>query len=84
MATQLNYTDAAERLFRSQSTVSKQIQTLEKELKVELIDRTHRQISLTSAGKVILPFAKKLLVDQQELCEALATHQLQHGMKLKI
>lgn len=84
VATQLNYTDAAERLFRSQSTVSKQIQTLEKELKVELIDRTHRQISLTSAGKVILPFAKKLLVDQQELCEALATHQLQHGMKLKI
>lgn len=46
-----SFTEAAERCFISQSAISQQINSLEKELGVELIKREKKQFSLTPAGE---------------------------------
>lgn len=45
-----SFTEAAEKCFISQSAISQQIQSLEKELGVKLIKRENRRFSLTHAG----------------------------------
>lgn len=60
LAKTLSFTKTAEHLFTTQGTISKQIIALEKELDVQLFDRTHRKIELTEAAKLLLPYAKKL------------------------
>lgn len=67
LAETLNYTEAAERLFTTQGNVSKQIISLEKELQVKLFHRRHRSIELTPAGAKVLPYAKSILKNYQEL-----------------
>lgn len=56
-----SFSEAAEIMFSGQSTVSKQIAALEKELGVLLFDRSKRAISLTEHGKVFLPHAQKII-----------------------
>jgi DNA-binding transcriptional LysR family regulator len=65
-----NYLDAAERLFISQSSLSKHIQSLEKELGVALFERTTRKISLSPAGSAFLPFAKAMIADMKAGADA--------------
>lgn len=55
------FLDAADEMNISQSSLSKQLSKLEKELGVELIDRSKRSASLTKAGKVFLNDAEKIL-----------------------
>lgn len=50
VAKTLNYTQAAQEMFISQSSVSKQIQTLEQELQMQLFRRDRHSVSLTPAG----------------------------------
>lgn len=50
----LNFTETAKELFLSQSTVSKNIQNLEKEIGISLIQHQHRHINLTPEGKYFL------------------------------
>lgn len=45
-----NFSAAAENLYTTQSSVSKNIKSLEKELDVQLFDRSKRQIQLTESG----------------------------------
>ena len=47
----LSFSKTADKLFISQSTVSKKIKQLEGELQVTLFDRGHRQIKLTPTGR---------------------------------
>ena len=61
------FAEAAEQLFTTQSTVSKQIQSLEKELGVTLFDRTGRKAALSPAGRALLPHARRLLREEQAL-----------------
>jgi LysR family transcriptional regulator, transcription activator of glutamate synthase operon len=51
---------AAEKLYISQSSLSKQIIALEKELGFPLFDRSNRKIKLTEAGKTVLKHAIRL------------------------
>jgi LysR family transcriptional activator of glutamate synthase operon len=51
---------AAEELFISQSSLSKHIIALEKELNVQLFNRTSRNVALSKAGARILPYANRL------------------------
>ncbi|NTV90346.1 MAG: LysR family transcriptional regulator [Clostridiales bacterium] len=44
----------------SQSSLSKHINTLEKELGIKLFDRTSRKVALSEAGEKILPFTKQV------------------------
>lgn len=61
VAEQRNFRRAAEHLLMAQPPLSQQIQDLEKELDVQLFDRTHRQIALTVAGQVFLEDATRIL-----------------------
>ncbi|MGD6755084.1 LysR family transcriptional regulator [Streptomyces sp. BH105] len=54
---------AAERLYLSQPTVSGSIRALERELKVELFHRTARRLVPTSAGRQLVPLARRVLDD---------------------
>jgi DNA-binding transcriptional LysR family regulator len=55
-----SFTAAAEELFVSQSSLSKQIIALERELGVQLFDRTKRKVTLTEAGKTFRGHALRL------------------------
>lgn len=58
-------TQAAERLFISQSSLSKHISQLEKEVGVPLFDRTGRTLHITTAGMDFAEFARET-VDKAE------------------
>lgn len=78
-----NYWDAAERLFINQSTLSKHIKAMEKELGVPLFDRTTRKVTLTEFGQTLLPYAKTIAKSQTEYTTALTRKQNEHqGMIL--
>lgn len=59
-----NYWEAAERLYLNQSTLSKHIKALEKELGVELFKRTTRRVELTEYGTAMLPYARTIVKTQ--------------------
>ena len=71
----LNYTDTAENLFTTQGNVSKQILALEKELSVPLFKRAHRKITLTKQGEIVLPYAKKMLRNYDDMSAKLSEFQ---------
>lgn len=61
-----NYLEAAENLFISQSSLSKHIQSLERELGVSLFNRTTRQVSLNENGKIFLKYAQQITALQHQ------------------
>lgn len=69
-----SYTEAAERMFTTQSNVSKQILALEKELRVRLFQRTARRAELTAAGRALVPRAQAVLADQGQLFRAMSAY----------
>ncbi|CAE6928783.1 MULTISPECIES: LysR family transcriptional regulator [Pseudomonas] len=56
-----SFSEAAERLHLTQPAVSKRIASLEQQLKVRLFDRLGREVSLTEAGRALLPRAYQIL-----------------------
>lgn len=58
VAEELSFTGAAQRLQMSQQPVSATLRRLERQLGVRLFDRTTRQVSLTAAGRAVLPSAR--------------------------
>lgn len=68
-----SFSHAAEELFISQSSLSKQIKALEEELGVQLFIRTSSRVDLTPAGEYFLEFAKKSRNDYLELVDKLST-----------
>ena len=71
LATEKNFTKAAELLYLSQPSLSKQIKTLEKNLDISLINRENNKISLTENGKVFLQYSERILALCEESCRAL-------------
>ena len=61
VAEQLSFTQAAELLHLSQQAVSKTIRDLERELGVELLERTTREVRATAAGGALIEPAKETL-----------------------
>jgi DNA-binding transcriptional LysR family regulator len=67
-----NFTRAAERLHIVQSAVSASIRTLERDLQVELFNRTTQRVDLTDAGLMLLPQARLILAEVQAARELVA------------
>ncbi|MCD8086606.1 MAG: LysR family transcriptional regulator [Clostridiales bacterium] len=61
-----NYLEASERLFMGQSTLSKHIMAMERELGVSLFERTSRRVTLTRFGKLLLPHARAIVQAQYD------------------
>lgn len=62
-----SFSTAARLLYLTQPAVSKRVSALESELGTTLFDRIGRQISLTEAGRQLLPRAKRLLDEMADL-----------------
>jgi LysR family hydrogen peroxide-inducible transcriptional activator len=58
---------AADKCFVSQPTLSAQIKKLENYLGVQLIERQPRKVTLTETGEKILPLARRMLQESDEI-----------------
>ena len=64
----LNVSTAADSLYTSQPGVSKQIQLLEKELGVQIFERSGKQLTrITPAGKAIIELAERVLNEAESI-----------------
>ncbi|MGB3698626.1 MAG: LysR family transcriptional regulator [Gordonia sp. (in: high G+C Gram-positive bacteria)] len=66
------FSRAAQRCFVSQSAISHQIAALERELGIDLFDRSTRRVRLTDAGEALLPRARELLRLRDDAIAAVA------------
>ena len=66
-AENMSFSAAAKELHLTQPTVSHHIKTLEKEIGQKLFDRAAGSLNLTEAGKLLLPWARKLIRESYEL-----------------
>ncbi len=64
-----SFTEAVEKCFISQSAISQQIQSLEKELGVKFIKRENRRFSLTHAGEYLYRHGTALLLEIERICK---------------
>lgn len=76
-----SFTKAADSLNYAQSSISKMIADLEKEWGISLLERNKKGVCLTSAGKEILPYARKIVGDFEEIQQKVnAINGIQTGM----
>src|SRR6266478_2260860 len=66
VAEDLHFGNAARRLRIAQPALSRQIQSLERELEVQLLLRNRRRVQITPAGQVFLERSRLLLARAQE------------------
>ena len=66
-----NFSRAAERLYRTQPAISKQVRSLELELGQKLFHRAGRQVELTAAGRILLEHCLQLAELRRQAREAL-------------
>jgi DNA-binding transcriptional LysR family regulator len=71
----LNFSEASKQLHLSQPTVSHHIKTLEEEMDVDLFIRTNTGLQLTEAGRLLLPLARRLLHDTNNMHAMMASIQ---------
>jgi DNA-binding transcriptional LysR family regulator len=67
VAEELNFGRAAERLHIAGPSLSQQIKALERDLKLRLFDRDRRSVTLTAGGAALLPHARALVDQADEL-----------------
>ena len=61
VATQLNMTEAAEKLYISQPAISQTIRELETEFEVKFFDRIGKKLYLTQEGELFLQYVRRIL-----------------------
>lgn len=60
---------AANNLYLTQPSISEALKKLEAELDIALLERSHTGVSLTEAGKLILPMAEDIIHQSEALQE---------------
>lgn len=78
-----SYLKAAENLGYAQSTITTQIQLLEKELGIKLFERIGRSMELTAKGLIFLEYAEKIVNLSEEAKDAVRNTDIPNGI-LKI
>lgn len=71
----LSFSETAKQLHMSQPSVSHHIKILEQEMGTELFTRTNTGLSLTEAGRLLLPWARRLLHDTNSMQAIMASMQ---------
>lgn len=77
----LNFTKAAERLYLSQPTISRQIQALEEECKTPLLVRTRKEVRLTPAGAIMVSHLKNSLEEIEAGLEEIQSKTINHILR---
>ncbi len=81
VAEHLKFVKAAEELHVSQPALTVQINQLEAALSIKLFNRTKRQVSLTAAGKDLLPLFERIASDMDNVMAASSDiHQARRGV----
>ncbi|WP_294605665.1 LysR family transcriptional regulator [uncultured Lactobacillus sp.] len=78
-----NFSDAADSLYISQSSLSKNIKKIEQDMDVKLFERTRSGIVLTTYGKIYLKFARRIK-DLESRCENIIRDEKEKQGNLKI
>jgi DNA-binding transcriptional LysR family regulator len=78
VAEALSFRGAAEKLHIAQPPLSSQIKSLEEELRVHLLERTTRSVTLTHAGRVFLEEARAVLAASSQAQQR--ARDAQHGL----
>ena len=81
LADTLSFSETAENLYTTQSSISKQIKSLEKELDTPLFIRDNRHVKLSETGKAILDNVNGMLVQEEKLWLTLERYR-QHNKSL--
>ena len=63
----LSFSEAAKRVHLSQPTISHHIKMLEEDMGVLLFTRTNSGLQLTEEGRLLLPWARRLLHDTKNI-----------------
>jgi DNA-binding transcriptional LysR family regulator len=74
-AENMSFSEAAKHLHLTQPTISHHIKTLERDLGIELFNRSGPNLKLTEAGRLLLPRARKLIRQSIEMQEVMASLQ---------
>lgn len=72
-AESLSFSEAAKRMHLTQPTVSHHVKALEQSMGVELFDRSGKGVRLTEAGRLLLPWAHKLVRQAIEVQDLMAS-----------
>lgn len=79
-----SFSEAAEECHISQSAISQQIQTLERELGFDLLERKNRKFTLTPAGEYFYKKSLVLIADYERMCQEAAKLSNDEKATLKI
>lgn len=71
VAAEKSFKIAAERMFLSQPSLSKQVKILENRLGILLFNRTNKTVNLTEAGDLFLQYSDRILALCEETCRSI-------------
>lgn len=70
-----SFAAAAERLYATQSAISMRVRELERDLGVDLFDRSHRKVRLTPKGRELMEYAIRILDLSTEMQHRISVQQ---------
>ncbi|BAZ22169.1 LysR family transcriptional regulator [Kalymmatonema gypsitolerans NIES-4073] len=84
LAKTLNFRRAAEQLHMAQPSLTRLISRMEKELGVQLVNRTTRQVKLTKAGEVLVTEAQAVLTRTEQAIRTVRQTAIQESGRLGV